>query len=417
VAAGRASSLEKVKADTVKNPVEGHDHDVRGVGPGEAFDFEAARLECGRGFLAEGRREIGEIAFLLLRRQPRRTVEDRARAALVTLRRAMDWLEDSPEFEEAHRVLDLAGEYVHGTFGCELHWNGAEYLRSAARILSAARISAAGSTTASSALASLRAPTYSRSRSCPGRSIAMRVSTQFPCRQTRFASRSALARGLAERETVSVRIVRPEPVSKAAVGDRNPSEGLLGRVGWRGKWRLRIFEDDFAHGYRCAVMAAGESAERHAVGERAAPAHRYDVQVGAVVSSGQLDVACGCLYPGDDGCEKCWPNRRRVEFDQEGSKDELPERPVPSELSISWAHHRRQIAAEEDKPTSAVHDRLVSHEAFLQQRGEPGHEAWLLLPRKHAAPSDLQGHPNRLRACRLDHLLRYIANDTDVLVR
>jgi hypothetical protein len=117
-----------MKTDAATNPAERHHHHVvQGTGLAEVFDFEAARVERGRGLLAEGRREIGEIEFLLLRRQPRRAVEERARAALATLRRATDWLEDSPEFDEAHRVLDLAGEYVRRTFGCELHWDGREY--------------------------------------------------------------------------------------------------------------------------------------------------------------------------------------------------------------------------------------------------------------------------------------------------
>ena len=93
----------------------------------ERFDFDAARLERGRAFLADGRRAIGEIELLLLREHPRRDAERRARAALLTLRRAMDWLEDTPQFDEAHRVLDLAGAYVRRTFGCELDWDGSEY--------------------------------------------------------------------------------------------------------------------------------------------------------------------------------------------------------------------------------------------------------------------------------------------------
>jgi hypothetical protein len=102
-------------------------HVVPEAGAAEVFDLEAARLERGRRFLAAGRHEIGEIEFLLLRREPRPSVEQRARSALATLRRAMDWLEDSPDFEEAHRVLDLAGEYVRRTFGCKLHWDGSAY--------------------------------------------------------------------------------------------------------------------------------------------------------------------------------------------------------------------------------------------------------------------------------------------------
>ena len=105
-------------------PIDGGHQDVRSS---EVFDFEAARLERGHGLLAEGRREIGEIELLLIRQQSLRAAEQRARAALATLRRAMDWLEESPDFEEAHRLLDLAGVYVRRTFGCELHWNGSEY--------------------------------------------------------------------------------------------------------------------------------------------------------------------------------------------------------------------------------------------------------------------------------------------------
>jgi hypothetical protein len=96
-------------------------------GRAEHFDFEAARLERGRRFLAQGRREVGEVEFMLLRRDPRQAAEQLARAALATLRRAMDWLEDTPEFEEAHRALDQAGAYVRRTFGCELPWDGNEY--------------------------------------------------------------------------------------------------------------------------------------------------------------------------------------------------------------------------------------------------------------------------------------------------
>jgi hypothetical protein len=90
----------------------------------QRFDFEAARLERGRNLLARGRAEIAEIEFLLLRGLARTAVDQRARTALATLRRAMDWLEDSPDFDEAHLVLDLAGAYVRRTFGCELPYDG-----------------------------------------------------------------------------------------------------------------------------------------------------------------------------------------------------------------------------------------------------------------------------------------------------
>ena len=40
---------------------------------------------------------------------------------------SLNWLEDTYEFEEAHRLLDLAGGYVRRTFGCSIHWTGSSY--------------------------------------------------------------------------------------------------------------------------------------------------------------------------------------------------------------------------------------------------------------------------------------------------
>ncbi|WP_419927268.1 hypothetical protein [Candidatus Poriferisocius sp.] len=44
--------------------------------------------------------------------------EAKAREGLVVLRSALDWLEDTAHFDEAHKVLDDAGHQVRTTFGC-----------------------------------------------------------------------------------------------------------------------------------------------------------------------------------------------------------------------------------------------------------------------------------------------------------
>lgn len=46
--------------------------------------------------------------------------ETQAREGLSVLRSAVDWLEDSPYFDGAHRRLDDAGQQVRLTFGCYL---------------------------------------------------------------------------------------------------------------------------------------------------------------------------------------------------------------------------------------------------------------------------------------------------------
>lgn len=53
------------------------------------------------------------------------------REALATLRSAMDWLEDSVDFEAAHQLLDEAGSFsrTQATEGCELSYDGSLYLQ------------------------------------------------------------------------------------------------------------------------------------------------------------------------------------------------------------------------------------------------------------------------------------------------
>ena len=52
-----------------------------------------------------------------------------ARGALVDFAGAMNWLEDTPEFEIAHYRLDEAGRWVRERFGCWLKRDGTTYTR------------------------------------------------------------------------------------------------------------------------------------------------------------------------------------------------------------------------------------------------------------------------------------------------
>lgn len=83
------------------------------------------RLEVGLARLREGRRQLRSSRKRAAEGDP--GAESKARAALATLRSAMDWLEDTERFEEAHRELDRASRWVRRRFGCELHWTGQRY--------------------------------------------------------------------------------------------------------------------------------------------------------------------------------------------------------------------------------------------------------------------------------------------------
>ena len=69
---------------------------------------------------------LGEVEILLLRKQPREA-EGIARRSLGLFASSLNWLEDTPEFERAHELMDLAGRYVRITFGCRLRWQGTYY--------------------------------------------------------------------------------------------------------------------------------------------------------------------------------------------------------------------------------------------------------------------------------------------------
>jgi hypothetical protein len=83
-------------------------------------------IEYGLNRLKAAQAEIAEVELLLLRGR-RKEAEETARSSLRTFASAMNWLEDTDHFDNAHRLLDLAGKYVRLTFGCWLHRDGKSY--------------------------------------------------------------------------------------------------------------------------------------------------------------------------------------------------------------------------------------------------------------------------------------------------
>lgn len=84
-------------------------------------------LKTGRDKLDHGREQIQRAKSMVARGGPTPEAEAQARAAFDELRSAMNWLEDSPLFEEAHEALDAAGIFTRRTFGCWLHREGTSY--------------------------------------------------------------------------------------------------------------------------------------------------------------------------------------------------------------------------------------------------------------------------------------------------
>ncbi len=83
------------------------------------------RIEIGQGKLDEGcakaRHALSQLESLHLPGEPER----QARKGLALLRSAMDWLEDTKDFERAHERLDDAGRQVRTSFGCHLSFEAA----------------------------------------------------------------------------------------------------------------------------------------------------------------------------------------------------------------------------------------------------------------------------------------------------
>lgn len=83
--------------------------------------------ETGVEKLADGRKQLQAAKDRFINEGDSEDVESDTRAALVAMRSAMNWLEDTDLFDEAHAELDAAGAYTRRTFGCWLHREGAEY--------------------------------------------------------------------------------------------------------------------------------------------------------------------------------------------------------------------------------------------------------------------------------------------------
>lgn len=78
------------------------------------------RIEIGLEKLEDGLREVRDGLNLAEQLALPEEPERRAREGLKTLRSAVDWLEDSEHFDQAHEALDAAGRSVRETFGCRL---------------------------------------------------------------------------------------------------------------------------------------------------------------------------------------------------------------------------------------------------------------------------------------------------------
>ena len=83
--------------------------------------------EHGAELLKEGTNQLSQANNLVRAHGATDEAYQQARGALVTLRSAMDWLEDTDQFEAAHHALDRAGAFTRRTFGCFLHQDGDGY--------------------------------------------------------------------------------------------------------------------------------------------------------------------------------------------------------------------------------------------------------------------------------------------------
>lgn len=88
--------------------------------------------------LAKGERELKNAMFE--NQFDPAVAEGHAREALATLRSAMDWLEDTADFEEAHKALDNAGREICTKFGCHLGQEGTKYWQDCPVVLAHNRV-------------------------------------------------------------------------------------------------------------------------------------------------------------------------------------------------------------------------------------------------------------------------------------
>src|SRR5882724_2113542 len=83
----------------------------------------------GRRLLRDGSRALGAVLTKLQIEGPSAAVEAELRSTFPVLRSAMNWLEDTDDFETAHERLDTAGSTARSTFrsGCAFVFRDGQY--------------------------------------------------------------------------------------------------------------------------------------------------------------------------------------------------------------------------------------------------------------------------------------------------
>ncbi|EAP98830.1 hypothetical protein JNB_01640 [Janibacter sp. HTCC2649] len=94
------------------------------------------------GILESGEATYREAREETISRGPSPETEMKLRRSLAVLRSAMDHLEDTPLFEEAHRVLDEAGELARTAYpdGCHLEYRDNGYFHGCPVALAHSRV-------------------------------------------------------------------------------------------------------------------------------------------------------------------------------------------------------------------------------------------------------------------------------------
>jgi hypothetical protein len=90
-------------------------------------DSEDWIAQKGASLLVAGRRAYGQARYLSQIGGP--DAEAKARGSLEVLRSAMNWLEGTPAFEDAHQLIDEAGRFIRETFGCHLLLENGRYFQ------------------------------------------------------------------------------------------------------------------------------------------------------------------------------------------------------------------------------------------------------------------------------------------------
>lgn len=91
--------------------------------------FSEGMAAEGRRILRDGRAKFENVVDLLPLFGPTDDLHRKLRHSLRVLRSAMNWLEDNPRFELAHRILDDAGRFARENFpiGCQFPYQSGSY--------------------------------------------------------------------------------------------------------------------------------------------------------------------------------------------------------------------------------------------------------------------------------------------------